>query len=265
MRTEFLLCFAVFAVFSMPFAFGEEQSMSVNGFSVTYSSETAKISKITLDQNLGALNVELDSSEDDVITITMPRALIDAKISNMDDDFYLLIDDIESPYNEDDSTDKSRTLIIPVQSANKQITIIGTQTSESAQQKPVPEKSGCLIATATYGTELAPQVQLLREIRNNVLFSTTSGTTFMSGFNQFYYSFSPAVSDLERTNPHFKELVKVTLTPMIFTLSILNYADVHSEQEMLGYGIGIILLNVGMYFVAPAIIIVNLRQKFKKI
>jgi len=49
---------------------------------------------------------------------------------------------------------------------------------------------GCLIATATYGSEMAPQVQLLREIRDNQLMNTGSGASFMTGFNQFYYSFS---------------------------------------------------------------------------
>ena len=43
---------------------------------------------------------------------------------------------------------------------------------------------GCLIATATYGTELAPQVQLLREIRDNSLLQTESGTVFMKTFNE---------------------------------------------------------------------------------
>jgi len=51
-----------------------------------------------------------------------------------------------------------------------------------------------------------------------------------------------------------------TITPLLTTLSILNYVDIDSEQEMLGYGIGIILMNVGMYFVAPAILIHRLRK-----
>ncbi|MBI5146583.1 MAG: hypothetical protein HZA84_05115 [Thaumarchaeota archaeon] len=126
------------------------------------------------------------------------------------------------------------------------------------------EKSGCLIATAAFGSELAPQVQLLREIRDNVLFSTSSGTSFMSGFNSLYYSFSPTVADWERENPAFKEAVKVTITPMLSTLSILNHVNIDSESEMLGYGIGIILLNIGMYFVAPAIVIVKLNGLRKK-
>ena len=109
------------------------------------------------------------------------------------------------------------------------------------------EGGGCLIATATYGSELAPQVQQLRELRDNTLLSTESGTAFMTGFNQLYYSFSPTIADLQRENPVFNEIVKISITPMLTTLSVLNYADIDSEQEMLSYGIGIILMNVGMY------------------
>ena len=123
------------------------------------------------------------------------------------------------------------------------------------------EGGGCLIATAAFGSEMAPQVQFLREIRDNTVLQTTSGTAFMTGFNQFYYSFSPAIADYERENPVFKEAVKVTLTPMLTSLTLLNYVDVDTEEEMLGYGIGIILLNIGMYFVAPAVLIVSLKKR----
>ncbi len=126
------------------------------------------------------------------------------------------------------------------------------------------EKGGCLIATATYGSELAPQVQVLREIRDNTVLSTASGTSFMTAFNSFYYSFSPAVADLERQNPAFKELVKVTITPLLSSLSLLQYVEIDSEAEMLGYGIGIILLNVGMYFVAPLVVILKIKEKINK-
>ena len=127
----------------------------------------------------------------------------------------------------------------------------------------VPDNGGgCLIATATYGTELASEVQKLREIRDNTLLQTTSGSTFMTGFNQIYYSFSPTIADLERQNPIFKEAVKLAITPLITSLSILNYVDVDSEAEVLGYGISLILLNIGMYFVAPAIVVIKLKKKF---
>jgi peptidyl-prolyl cis-trans isomerase B (cyclophilin B) len=104
---------------------------------------------------------------------------------------------------------------------------------------------------------------MLREIRGNVL-GTNSGTAFMAGFNEFYYTFSPGVADLERQSPVFREIVKVALTPMLTTLSILQFVEIDSEQEMLGYGIGVILLNAGIYFVVPAIIILKLKSKLTR-
>ena len=118
---------------------------------------------------------------------------------------------------------------------------------------------GCLIATAAFGSEMAPQVQFLREIRDNTVLKTESGTAFMTSFNQFYYSFSPTIADYERENPVFKEAVKLTLTPLLTSLTLLQYADIDSESEMLGYGIGVIMLNIGMYFIVPALIIIKIK------
>lgn len=157
-------------------------------------------------------------------------------------------------------------------SGNNTIAIIGTdylnmsnKTSVQTEDKPpenkLPEKGGgCLIATATYGSELAPQVQQLREIRDNQLLNTESGKSFMNSFNDFYYSFSPVVADYERENPIFKEAVKIAITPMLSTLSIMTLSD-GSESETLGLGVSVIALNIGMYFVAPAVAIVGIRKK----
>ena len=128
-------------------------------------------------------------------------------------------------------------------------------------EEPEAEVGGCLIATAAFGSEMAPQVQLLREIRDNTILQTESGSAFMTGFNAFYYSFSPAIADYERENPAFKETVKLTLTPLLTSLTLLQYADIDSESEMLGYGISVILLNIGMYFVAPAVLVMAVRKK----
>jgi len=121
----------------------------------------------------------------------------------------------------------------------------------------------CLIATAAYGTELAPQVQFLREIRDNTVMSTTSGMAFMSGFNQLYYSFSPTIADLERENPIFQEAVRAFITPMISTLSIMTLADHGSESQVLGLGISVIALNLGMYIAAPTVIGFKVHKHLK--
>ena len=144
----------------------------------------------------------------------------------------------------------------------EKIESVPDSTPSSVENKSESKGGGCLIATAAFGSEMAPQVQFLRELRDNTVLQTTSGTTFMTGFNQFYYSFSPYVADYERENQVFKEAVKVTLTPLLTSLTLLNYVDVDTEEEMLGYGIGIILLNIGMYFVAPAALIIALKKRF---
>ena len=146
-------------------------------------------------------------------------------------------------------------------SKNDLIFSIGDNTADIIKVKNTEDGGGCLIATAAFGSELSPQVQFLREIRDNTVLQTESGTSFMTGFNQFYYSFSPIVADYERENPTFKEVVKITLTPLLTSLTLLQYADIDSESEMLGYGIGIILLNIGMYFVAPAVLIMKIKKR----
>jgi len=125
------------------------------------------------------------------------------------------------------------------------------------------ENGGCLIATATFGSELAPQVQQLREIRDNTILKTSSGVAFMTSFNQFYYSFSPTIADFEREQPIFKEVMKVALTPMLSSLSLLNHVNIDSEQEMMGYGISLILLNIGMYVGVPLFGILKFNQSRK--
>ena len=130
-----------------------------------------------------------------------------------------------------------------------------------AEEQSIDEEGGgCLIATATYGSEMSQQVQQLRELRDNQLLQTESGTAFMGMFNDVYYSFSPTIADMERENPYFKEAVKLAITPMISSLSLMENAE--SESEVLGIGISVIMLNLGMYLGIPAIVVVGIRKKF---
>jgi len=86
-----------------------------------------------------------------------------------------------------------------------------SQTNQQQQQKP---PSGCLIATAAFGSELTPQVQFLRNFRDHYILSTKSGAAFMNTFNTIYYSFSPQVADYERGQPWLQSTVKIGLYPL---------------------------------------------------
>jgi len=136
--------------------------------------------------------------------------------------------------------------------------ILSQESSIMAEGSP-DEGGGCLIATATYGSEMATEVQQLRELRDNQLMNTESGTAFMGVFNDIYYSFSPAIADMERENPMFKEIVKIAITPMISSLSLMENAN--SESEVLGLGLSVIALNLGMYIALPAIVVIGIKKR----
>jgi hypothetical protein len=91
--------------------------------------------------------------------------------------------------------------------------------------------------------------------------NTESGSAFMTGFNELYYSFSPYIADMQRESPMFKEAVKLGLTPMLSSLAIMQNAD--SESEVLGLGLSVIALNLGMYIAAPALIGMKVHQQIK--
>jgi len=215
-------------------------------FEVTFTANF-EISSHTFstDDKMLQFNVNAIHEKENVAEIIIPRDLFDGEFTVLFDGKEIFV-----PVNKTD-----RSSIISVVFDGKGDYTIGITTMDKYNG------GGCLIATASFGSELAPQVQLLREIRDNTILQTKSGSIFMTGFNQFYYSFSPAVADYERENIIFKESVKLILTPLLTSLTLLQYADIDSESEMIGYGIGIILLNIGMYIIAPAVLITKIRKR----
>ena len=161
-----------------------------------------------------------------------------------------IISDALSEIEQEIETDSTSVLL----QDDKEETIETKPDNESTEE----EGGGCLIATATYGSEMATEVQQLRELRDNTLLNTESGTAFMSTFNDIYYSFSPVIADYERENPLFKEAVKIAITPLISTLSLMENAE--SESEVLSIGISVIMLNLGMYLGVPAIVVIGVRK-----
>jgi len=80
----------------------------------------------------------------------------------------------------------------------------------------------------------------------------------MGTFNDIYYSFSPYIADMERESPMFKEIVKISLTPMLSSLTIMENAE--SESEVLSLGLSVIALNLGMYLAVPVFGIIGIRK-----
>ena len=226
----------------------------VSNFQITDSEFNEKNNKLTLYIESGL--------ENNLAEIIIPQQVFDGELV-----FYL--DDVEINPKINSSENISFITLEFSDNGKHVLEILGSRhlgglSTINAQQNEESVDSskggGCLIATATYGSELAPQVQQLRELRDNSLLQTNSGKVFLNLFNPLYYSFSPNIADLERQNPIFKESIKLLITPMISTLSILNDVDVNSEETVLGFGLSIIVLNLGIYFVAPALAIIYGRR-----
>ena len=238
------------------------------------------VKHIDFDKTTKELNLEIQSSlNDNLVEMIIPRNLLKGDLTFMITSVPMTMNQIAESSS---MISKVSPKIIHYDNENIFITLeftgVGTHyliISESRYENVQPidgindkmtedtvesNGGGCLIATAAFGSEMAPQVQFLREIRDGKVMVTQSGTAFMTGFNQFYYSFSPAVADYERDNPVFKEAVKLSLTPMLTSLALLNYVDVDTEEQMLGWGVSLILLNIGMYFAAPVILIISIRK-----
>ena len=113
-------------------------------------------------------------------------------------------------------------------------TQISTSTNTQALTTTVAVFPGCLIATATFGSELSPEVQLLRGFRDNAILKTAAGSGFMVAFNSWYYSFSPAVAGYLYTHPAERTMMKFVLYPLvgILKLSSLTFTATSAHPEL---------------------------------
>ena len=92
-------------------------------------------------------------------------------------------------------------------------------------QPGAAEGGGCLVATAAYGTELAADVQALRELRDEVRLSGHAGSALVSALSAAYYSASPHVADLQREHPHFGDAVEAAaVAPIVKALRAAQLA-----------------------------------------
>lgn len=226
----------------------------------TFEVETVSsfdIRDYSLDQDQKRLTLHIFSGlENNLGEIIIPQDLLGGNLT-----VYLNEQEFHSKINSNDRI--SFITLNFTGSGSHRIDIYGDtylgRSGASQTAEPFPENGGgCLIATAAYGSELAPQVQLLRELRDSKIMNTASGAAFVNGFNHVYYSFSPSVADHLREVPAFKDAVRIAITPLVASLGIMSAAD--SEHEILGYGIAVILMNVGMYVAAPTVTCLYLRK-----
>jgi len=127
-----------------------------------------------------------------------------------------------------------------------------TTTTTSPTATPSPR--GCLVATATYGSELSPEVQFLRGFRDQQVLSTFAGSEFMKAFNAWYYSFSPSVASFIANNPTVRSAMKILLYPLvgILHLSASAYAVFNFNPELAVCVAGLVASGlIGIVYFSP--------------
>jgi hypothetical protein len=140
-----------------------------------------------------------------------------------------------------------------------------TSSSASFTVASAKKKSGCLIATATYDSELSPEVQFLRGFRDNTVLNTFAGSQFMNVFNQFYYSFSPSVASVITDNSVLRDIMKIVLYPLIGILHVSSLVfSVFSFLPELGIVISGVVASslIGLVYFLPVVLLLNYFMKF---
>jgi len=122
----------------------------------------------------------------------------------------------------------------------------------------------CIIATATFGSELNPEVQFLRGFRDNTVLSTFAGSNFMVAFNAFYYSFSPQVAKVIAGNELLRGVMKVILYPLIAILhlssSIFYTFSNAPEVAIIVTGLTASSLIAAVYLLPPILLLNHLKK-----
>src|SRR3990170_3728284 len=102
-------------------------------FVLSYTIKGGSVLSVTPDDEANSLIIAIKTTSDGELKITLPRALIDAKINGQDDNFFVLIDGEEVEF-EETATGTDRTLTIAFQDGAEEIEIIAAvlATSTSA-------------------------------------------------------------------------------------------------------------------------------------
>ncbi len=205
--------------------------------------------------------------------IDMP--IINSPLGTISTYRYRTQENVPSPYGDVELTvlasyDKNTQVLVygeVVASMSGFSAIIGKVELRESNLEFTPSASGspqCVIATATYGSEISPEVQFLRDFRDQDIMNTMAGREFMTVFHSWYYSFSPNIASIISDSPRLQTVFKVILYPLIgiLQLSAATYGVFNFNQEIAVVMAGFMASAlIGVVYFSPIGILVSIRKR----
>jgi len=145
----------------------------------------------------------------------------------------------------------------------------GSLTHSATLTVEIAGGGSCLIATATYGSELSDEVQFLRNFRDRSIMKTIAGSNFMVAFNAVYYSFSPTVAQFIREQQTVRTTVKVVLYPLMgilmITASVFDLFPTNHEAGAIASGLLVSSLIGAVYLAGPLTVVLTYSSRTRRI
>jgi streptogramin lyase len=133
----------------------------------------------------------------------------------------------------------------------------------------IPGTGPCLIATATYGSELSDEVQFLRNFRDRSIMKTIAGSNFMVAFNAFYYSFSPTVAQFIREHQTVRTVMKFALYPLMGVLrigaAVFDLFPMNHEAGAIASGLLVSSLIGLVYLTGPLTVVLVYSSRARRV
>ncbi|MDH3824203.1 MAG: PEFG-CTERM sorting domain-containing protein, partial [Nitrosopumilus sp.] len=119
-------------------------------FDIEYTVKGGVVSDIILEPDNFTLRVLIEAPDEGTISLKLPRESIDAeKPTGQDEEFIVLIDDIQFPYEEIETDDQSR--LITINFEEKKSELISTYEIEIIGTKVIPEFGVVAVLILTLG------------------------------------------------------------------------------------------------------------------
>jgi small-conductance mechanosensitive channel len=186
-------------------------------------------------------------------------------------DFYASYDQVRQVliYGEVYATQNGLSALIEkITLVNTNVQFTTTSTTSSTPGSSGSSSPSCVIATAAYGSALAPPVQFLREFRDQNVEKTYLGSRFMLAFNAWYYSWAPSIAKMESTNSGLRAFMRALILPLIGSLFVSQIlfsliVPINSELAILVAGIVASAL-IGLMYLTPILLLPALKLRRKR-